>query len=172
VIVTPFGFASIADDVVDELDLSGKQVIVTGGASGIGLETARALANAGATVTLAVRNLDSGEKAAADIGVTSVRVRRLDLADRASIGEFVAKWTEPLHVLVNNAGVAAKRARIVSVSSSANMIAPVFFDDLHFNSISFRTRRSSHMNNRRRRRYCLPSRRLDDGHWMVYLQTL
>lgn len=74
-IVTPFGFASIADDVVDELDLSGKQVIVTGGASGIGLETARALANAGATVTLAVRNLDSGEKAAADIGVTSVRVR-------------------------------------------------------------------------------------------------
>lgn len=69
-IVTPFGFASTADDVVDRLDLSGKQVIVTGGASGIGLETTRALANAGAEVTLAVRNLDSGEKAAADIGAT------------------------------------------------------------------------------------------------------
>jgi NAD(P)-dependent dehydrogenase (short-subunit alcohol dehydrogenase family) len=171
--MTPFGFASTADDVVDGLELSGKQVIVTGGASGIGLETARALANAGAEVTLAVRNLDSGEKAAADIGATSVRVRRLDLADRASIGEFVAKWTEPLHILVNNAGimalpelqrtpegfemqfatnflghfalmiglrdslVAAKRARIVSVSSSANMIAPVFFDDLHFNFIPY-----------------------------------
>jgi len=173
VIVTPFGFASTADDVVDGLDLSGKQVIVTGGASGIGLETARALANAGAEVTLAVRNLDSGEKAAADIGAAGVRVRRLDLADRASIGEFVAKWTEPLHILVNNAGimalpelqrtpegfemqfatnflghfalmiglldslVAAKRARIVSVSSSANMIAPVLFDDLHFNFIPY-----------------------------------
>ena len=56
VIVTPFGFATTADDVIAGLDLSGKQVIVTGGASGIGLETARALANAGAEVTLAVRN--------------------------------------------------------------------------------------------------------------------
>jgi cation diffusion facilitator CzcD-associated flavoprotein CzcO len=93
-IVTPFGFASTADDVVDGLDLSGKQVIVTGGASAIGLEAARALANAGAEVTLAVRNLDSGEKAAADIGAAGVRVRRLDLADRASIGVFVAKWTD------------------------------------------------------------------------------
>lgn len=53
VIVTPFGFASTADDVVDGLDLGDKQVIVTGGASGIGLETARALADAGAEVTLA-----------------------------------------------------------------------------------------------------------------------
>ena len=76
VIVTPFGFATTADDVVDGLDLTGNQVIVTGGASGIGLETARALANAGAEVTLAVRNLDSGEKVATDIGAA----RRWDVA--------------------------------------------------------------------------------------------
>ncbi|MEU8300513.1 SDR family NAD(P)-dependent oxidoreductase [Micromonospora sp. NPDC048909] len=84
----------------------------TGGASGIGLETARALADAGAEVTLAVRDTAAGERAAADISAGSSRgtvlhVARLDLADRASIDAFVAGWTGPLHILVNNAAVMA-----------------------------------------------------------------
>jgi NAD(P)-dependent dehydrogenase (short-subunit alcohol dehydrogenase family) len=84
---------------------------VTGAASGIGVETARALAGAGAAVTLAVRNLAAGEQTARDITATTgnaeVDVRFLDLADRASIAAFAEAWDEPLHMLVNNAGVMA-----------------------------------------------------------------
>jgi NADP-dependent 3-hydroxy acid dehydrogenase YdfG len=54
-ITTPFGFDSTAADVVKGIDLAGKRAIVTGAASGIGVETARALAGAGAAVTIAVR---------------------------------------------------------------------------------------------------------------------
>ena len=110
-ITTPFGFFSPADEVAEGIDLSGKQVVITGGASGIGLETARTLAHIGAEVTLAVRNTDAGKQAAADIIATTgnqhVHVAWLDLADRASIAEFVAGWTRPLDVLINNAGVMA-----------------------------------------------------------------
>ena len=65
-IATPFGAESTAADVIEGLDLSGQRAIITGGASGIGLETARALATAGAEVTLAVRDPGAGalEKAA------------------------------------------------------------------------------------------------------------
>jgi NAD(P)-dependent dehydrogenase (short-subunit alcohol dehydrogenase family) len=84
---------------------------VTGGASGIGIETARALAGAGAEVTLAVRNLAAGERTADDIiaatGNKQVLVAPLDLADRASVAAFTAAWEGPLHILVNNAGVMA-----------------------------------------------------------------
>ena len=84
---------------------------MTGAASGIGVETARALAGAGAAVTLAVRNTDAGEETARDITATTgnadVDVRYLDLADRASIAAFAEAWNGPLHVLVNNAGVMA-----------------------------------------------------------------
>jgi NAD(P)-dependent dehydrogenase (short-subunit alcohol dehydrogenase family) len=84
---------------------------VTGASSGIGVETARALAGAGADVTLAVRNTDAGERMGADItattGKTAVHVGRLDLADQASVAAFVADWSGPLHLLVNNAGVMA-----------------------------------------------------------------
>ncbi|WP_043727291.1 SDR family NAD(P)-dependent oxidoreductase [Kutzneria sp. 744] len=55
-ITTPFGFASTADDVAAGVDLAGRRAVVTGGASGIGVETARTLARAGAEVTLAVRD--------------------------------------------------------------------------------------------------------------------
>lgn len=108
-ITTPFGFESTAAEVVAGIDLSGRRAVVTGGSSGIGIETARALAGAGAEVTLAVRDTDAGERTAADItattGSTAVRVGRLDLADRASIAAFVGSWDGPLHMLVNNAGV-------------------------------------------------------------------
>jgi NAD(P)-dependent dehydrogenase (short-subunit alcohol dehydrogenase family) len=110
-IATPFGRASTAAEVVSGLDLRGRCAVVTGAASGIGVETARALAGAGAAVTLAVRNLDAGEQTARDITATTgnaaVDVRFLDLADRASIAAFAEEWDEPLHVLVNNAGVMA-----------------------------------------------------------------
>ena len=108
-IQTPFGFDSTAAEVIDGVDLSGSRAIVTGGSSGIGVETARALAGAGAEVTLAVRDTDAGDRAAADItvatGNSAVRVGRLDLADRASVAAFVAEWTGPLDLLINNAGV-------------------------------------------------------------------
>jgi NAD(P)-dependent dehydrogenase (short-subunit alcohol dehydrogenase family) len=110
-ITTPFGFDSTATQVVAGIDLSGKRAIVTGASSGIGVETARALAGAGADVTLAVRDTDAGDRTAADItattGNTGVHVGRLDLADQASVATFVSNWSGPLHLLVNNAGVMA-----------------------------------------------------------------
>jgi len=110
-IQTPFGPKSTAAEVVAGIDLSGKRVILTGGASGIGVETARALAGTGADITLAVRNTEAGEKVAAGIaaetGNRGLHVAPLDLADRASIAAFVAAWKGPLHVLINNAGVMA-----------------------------------------------------------------
>jgi NAD(P)-dependent dehydrogenase (short-subunit alcohol dehydrogenase family) len=110
-ITTPFGFDSTAAEVLDGIDLTGRRAIVTGGASGIGIETARALAGAGAEVTLAVRNLDAGRRTADDIIATTgnkqILVAELDLADQASVAAFTAAWEGPLHILVNNAGVMA-----------------------------------------------------------------
>lgn len=107
-IKTSVGFSATAAEVAAGINLSGKRVIVTGGASGIGLETARALAAAGAEVTLAVRNTEAGSGAARDIAASTgndrIRVVRLDLADRASVGQFISRWNGPLHILVNNAG--------------------------------------------------------------------
>jgi NAD(P)-dependent dehydrogenase (short-subunit alcohol dehydrogenase family) len=110
-ITTPFDARSTAAEVIAGIDLTGKHAVVTGGASGIGLETARALATAGAQVTLPVRNTDAGQRAAADIQATTgredVRVARLDLTDRSAISAFTSDWSGPLHILVNNAGVLA-----------------------------------------------------------------
>jgi NAD(P)-dependent dehydrogenase (short-subunit alcohol dehydrogenase family) len=110
-ITTPFSFASTAAEVLDGVDLTGRRAIVTGGASGIGIETARALAGAGAEVTLAVRNRDAGERTAADIIATTgnkrVLVAGLDLADQASVRALTGAWEGPLHILVGNAGVMA-----------------------------------------------------------------
>ena len=108
---TPFGFHATAAEVIAGIDLSGKRAIVTGASSGIGTETARALAGAGAEVTLAVRNTDAGERTAAEITATTgndaVRVGRLELADQGSVAAFLAGWGGPLHILINNAGVMA-----------------------------------------------------------------
>jgi NAD(P)-dependent dehydrogenase (short-subunit alcohol dehydrogenase family) len=110
-ITTPFGFDSTAAEVVAGIDLAGKRAIVTGGASGIGVETARALAGAGAAVTIAVRRTGEGEQVAADIrartGNDQVAVAPLELTDRASVASFVDAWDGPLDILVNNAGVMA-----------------------------------------------------------------
>ncbi len=110
-ITTPFAHHSTAMDVIKGVDLVGRRAVVTGGSSGIGVETARALASAGAAVTLAVRNPDAGQQAANDITGTTgndrVLVAPLDLADQDSIADFVANWDGPLHILVNNAGIMA-----------------------------------------------------------------
>ena len=114
-ITTPFGFDSTAAEVIDGVDLTGKRAIVTGASSGIGVETARALADAGARVTLAVRDVEAGDRVARDIG-GAVDVKRLDLSDLASVESFVAAWQDPLHVLVNNAGVMAIQELTLSSS--------------------------------------------------------
>jgi NAD(P)-dependent dehydrogenase (short-subunit alcohol dehydrogenase family) len=110
-ITTPFNAGSTAADVIRGIDLSGKRAVVTGGASGIGVETARALAGAGAQVVLAVRDIEAGERVAADITRTTnnpaVTASPLDLSVRDSVNAFVNRWRGPLHILVNNAGVMA-----------------------------------------------------------------
>ena len=86
--------------------MTGRTVVVTGANSGLGAITARELARAGARVVLAVRDVERGEQAAAPMpGETEVR--RLDLADLASVRAFAAAWDGPLDMLINNAGVMA-----------------------------------------------------------------
>ena len=108
-----YGAATTAAEIVENVHLHGQRAVVTGASSGIGVETARALASAGADVTLAVRNLEVGRKVANDIAeklptaAGAVQVAPLDLADPASVAGFVHAWTWPLHILVNNAGVMA-----------------------------------------------------------------
>jgi NAD(P)-dependent dehydrogenase (short-subunit alcohol dehydrogenase family) len=87
-------------------DLSGRTAVVTGASSGIGIETARGLAAAGADVVLAVRDTGKGERVAAGIA-GATEVRPLDLADLASVRAFAAGWSGPLDLLVNNAGIMA-----------------------------------------------------------------
>jgi NAD(P)-dependent dehydrogenase (short-subunit alcohol dehydrogenase family) len=110
---TTFGPTTTAAEIVANVDLHGRRAVVTGGSSGIGVETARALASTGAEVTLAVRNVEAGRKVADGIaeklsaGAAPVQVGQLDLADPASVAGFVRAWSGPLHILVNNAGVMA-----------------------------------------------------------------
>jgi NAD(P)-dependent dehydrogenase (short-subunit alcohol dehydrogenase family) len=108
---TPFSRTSTASEVIDGVDLSGKTAIVTGASSGLGIETARALASAGADVTLAVRRPQAAEEIAAGIiretGNAAVSVRALDLSGQDSVRAFTAAWDRPLHILVNNAGIMA-----------------------------------------------------------------
>jgi NAD(P)-dependent dehydrogenase (short-subunit alcohol dehydrogenase family) len=106
-----FTAQSTAADVIAGIDLGGKRAIVTGGASGIGVETARALACAGADVTIAVRDVLAGNRVADGLNDAGLRgtvsVGHLDLARRASVSEFVLGWSGSLDILVNNAGVMA-----------------------------------------------------------------
>jgi NAD(P)-dependent dehydrogenase (short-subunit alcohol dehydrogenase family) len=117
---TPFGFTSTAAEVIAGVDLSGRRAIVTGASSGIGVETALALADAGAAVTLAVRNTQAGERVAAEIregtGNGAVTVGALELSDLSSVAAFAAAWSGPLDILVNNAGVMAIQELTLSAS--------------------------------------------------------
>jgi NAD(P)-dependent dehydrogenase (short-subunit alcohol dehydrogenase family) len=94
-------------------DLHGRTMVITGASSGIGLETARALADAGARVVLAVRNTAKAAPLAAAISA-GTEVRELDVADLASVRAFAAGWQGPLDVLINNAGIMAGPERRTS----------------------------------------------------------
>ena len=169
-----FGPHTTTTDVLDGIDLRGRVALVTGGSSGLGQETARALAEKGAQITLTVRNVPKGEAVAAEIrsatGNLQVAVEELELGSLASIRAFARRFLarhDRLHILVNNAGVmacpfakttdgfemqfgtnhvghflmtcllvpalrAGTPSRVVSVSSRGHHLAPVSFDDLHF----------------------------------------
>lgn len=109
-----FGARSTALEVIAGHDLRGVEAIVTGGASGIGVETVRALASAGARVILAARNRAAADEVAkalrSDTGNDAVEVGVVDLASLASVRAFVDRYLalgRPLHILINNAGVMA-----------------------------------------------------------------
>ncbi len=87
-------------------DMSGRTVVVTGASSGIGTVTARDLAQVGARVVLAVRDVAKGERVA-DTITGKTEVRQLDLSDLASVRTFADEWSGDLDVLVNNAGIMA-----------------------------------------------------------------
>jgi NAD(P)-dependent dehydrogenase (short-subunit alcohol dehydrogenase family) len=143
-------------------------IIITGANSGIGLPTARALAEAGAHLVLAVRDVAKGE-AAADSIRGDCEVRQLDLADLSSVRAFADKWQGELSVLINNAGVmrTPKRRtadgfelqigtnhlghfaltnlllphitdRIVTVASGAHRGGSISLDDLNWQKRSYR----------------------------------
>jgi NAD(P)-dependent dehydrogenase (short-subunit alcohol dehydrogenase family) len=109
-----FGHETMTDEVLDGIDLSGKLALVTGGAGGLGAETARALASQGARVVITARDLAKGEAAAKAIrestGNEGVRVEELELGCLASVRAFAERFLardDALHILVNNAGVMA-----------------------------------------------------------------
>ncbi|SOE95451.1 NAD(P)-dependent dehydrogenase, short-chain alcohol dehydrogenase family [Burkholderia sp. D7] len=103
-----FGSTSTAAEVIAGIDLHGKTAIVTGGYSGIGLETVRVLAQAGATVIVPARAPDKAREALRDIARTEVS--RIDLLDPVSIDAFAEHFIatgRPLDLLINNAGIMA-----------------------------------------------------------------
>ncbi|HEY0113491.1 MAG TPA: oxidoreductase [Allosphingosinicella sp.] len=103
-----FGHRTTAADIVEGMDLSGRNYIVTGGYSGIGIETVRALVGAGAAVTVPARSLEKAREALAEL--PQVEIAEMDLADLASVRRFASEWLasgRPLHGLANNAGVMA-----------------------------------------------------------------
>jgi NAD(P)-dependent dehydrogenase (short-subunit alcohol dehydrogenase family) len=111
-ITSPFGAKSTAREVVAGHDLSGRTAIVTGAATGIGVETARALALAGAEVIIAARKPELGEEVANQInqeaGLKRVSFGMLDLSSLEAIRHFANVWGDrPVDLLINNAGVMA-----------------------------------------------------------------
>lgn len=103
---TGFNAQSTTTDVINGIDLSGKIVIVTGGNAGIGLETTKTLADAGATVIVPARDVEKAKRNLA--GIANVEIEAMDIMNPASIDAFAEKFLSsgrPLHILVNNAGI-------------------------------------------------------------------
>jgi NAD(P)-dependent dehydrogenase (short-subunit alcohol dehydrogenase family) len=98
--VTDFGWATTATEVASSADLSGRVVVLTGGSSGIGVPTARALLQTGASLVVGVRDLDRAPELGGDACVLP-----LDLRDPRSVTSFADQVTGPVDVLVANAGV-------------------------------------------------------------------
>ncbi|MGV9318616.1 SDR family NAD(P)-dependent oxidoreductase [Streptomyces sp. NPDC003660] len=103
-----FGADSTADEVLRGIDLTGKLAIVTGGYSGLGLETTRALAKAGAHVVVPARRPDAAREALA--GIEDVEVDELDLGDLDSVRGFAERFLasgRTIDFLIDNAGIMA-----------------------------------------------------------------
>jgi len=101
-----FNATSTASDVIKGINLTGKIVIVTGGNTGIGLETTKTLAAVGATVIVPARDIEKAKKNLQ--GIANVELESMDLMNPDSIGEFAQRFLasgRPLHLLINNAGI-------------------------------------------------------------------
>lgn len=101
-----FNATSTASDVIKGIDLTGKIAIITGGNTGIGLETTKTLAAAGATVIVPARDTEKAKKNLQ--GIANVELESMDLLNPDSIDEFANKFLasgRPLHLLINNAGI-------------------------------------------------------------------
>lgn len=148
--------------------LHGRTALVTGATSGVGIATAGALAQAGAHVVLGVRDTERGRAVAATMS-GSTEVRRLDLADLASVRDFAQSWSGPLDLLINNAGVAGGRGALTKDGfdlqfgtnhlghfALTNLLLPHVIDrvvtlasgahragGIHFQDLALRTRRYS-----------------------------
>lgn len=104
-----FHAKTTALEAIAGIDLTGKNAIVTGGYSGIGIETVRALASAGATVTVPARRLEAAQEALADVK-GQLEVARMDLGKLGDVKAFTDNYlatNRPLHILINNAGIMA-----------------------------------------------------------------
>ncbi len=103
-----FGAAPTTNDVISEIDLHGKNALITGGYSGLGRETVRTLRSAGAEVIVPARDY---ERAVCLLeGIEGVEIEKMDLLDPASIDAFAGKFIaseRPLHILLNSAGIMA-----------------------------------------------------------------
>ena len=169
-ILSGYSAASTAEEVIGDISLAGKNAIVTGGYSGLGLETVRVLAKAGASVIVPARSPARAQAALDDLGLPNIRAQVINLMDPESIDALADAFLadgQPLHLLINSAGIMAsplvrdargyesqfstnhlghfqlarrlwpalqraQGARIVSVSSRGHQIAPIDFDDIHF----------------------------------------
>jgi NAD(P)-dependent dehydrogenase (short-subunit alcohol dehydrogenase family) len=101
-----FNATSTATEVIKGIDLTGKIAIVTGGNTGIGLETTKVLAAAGATVIVPARDVEKGRKNLE--GIPNVEIEAMDLSEPKTIDAFAEKFLcsgRPLHLLINNAGI-------------------------------------------------------------------
>ncbi|QLY77842.1 oxidoreductase [Clostridium intestinale] len=168
-----YGFSTTAKEVIGDINLQGKIAIVTGGYSGIGLETARVLAEAGATVIVPARNIEKAQKAIN--GIQNIELEQLDLMNPDSIDSFAEKFMasgRALHILINSAGIMAPplmrdsrgyesqfatnhlghfqltsrlwpalkkagNARVIAVSSRAQRLGGVNFEDPNFKKIEY-----------------------------------
>jgi NAD(P)-dependent dehydrogenase (short-subunit alcohol dehydrogenase family) len=153
-------------------DMTGRRAIVTGANSGIGRAAAHALSDAGARVTLAVRDVERGRGAATAMAAET-EVRRLDLASLASVRGFAAEWEGDIDLLINNAGVMVPpltrttegfelqlgtnhlghfaltnlllehvTGRVVTVSSTAHRVGQIDFQDLNWERKPYRAWRA------------------------------
>ncbi|WP_373492145.1 SDR family NAD(P)-dependent oxidoreductase [Parasphingorhabdus sp.] len=109
-----FGATTTADEVLEGIDLSGKLVVITGGASGLGQETARAMATKGAHIVIPVRDMAKGEAAVAAIKTSvpdaDIELMECELGKMASIQFFAEAFLvqhDQIDLLINNAGVMA-----------------------------------------------------------------